>query len=475
MAYRIGDRAQADIFPPTIEELVSDVDPVRVYDAFVEALNPRELGIIIDDHKVGCPEYGPKAMLKLLAYGYSYGLRSSRKLERATHHNLSFIWLMAGLKPDHKTIAEFRRKNKSALRKALTLCAKLCVKLKLIEGNTLFVDGTKIRANASIGRTWTKKRCQRLLKNIDQRIESILAECESVDDNEAGVPSLVKLKKGLAEKEALKTKVLEAMKKLESDGLNSINTTDPDCATVKGRQGTHAGYNGQIVVDEKHGLIVESDVVNDANDLKQFANQIEKSNETLGKKCETACADAGYANTDVLKKIDDQGVTVIVPTTQQAHNRAPKPFGKERFNYSVENDCYVCPEGQTLVYYTYCHTKRHRIYQIKDRSLCLACAHFGLCTSSKSGRRIRRLENEAVKEKLARQYELPESQRVYALRKQKVELPFGHIKRNLGVGSFLLRGIEGARAEMALLSSCFNISRMITIIGVTALLTKLTG
>ncbi|MBI5561718.1 MAG: transposase, partial [Deltaproteobacteria bacterium] len=116
----------------------SDVAPVRVYDAFVEALNRRELGIIHDDHKVGNPEHDPKAMLKLLACGYS--------LERATRHNLSFIRHMAGLKPGHKTIAEFRRKNKDALKKALGLCAGLCVKLKLIEGNTLFADGAKMRA-----------------------------------------------------------------------------------------------------------------------------------------------------------------------------------------------------------------------------------------------------------------------------------------------------------------------------------------
>ncbi|MBI5561342.1 MAG: transposase [Deltaproteobacteria bacterium] len=173
--------------------------------------------------------------------------------------------------------------------------------------------------------------------------------------------------------------------------------------------------------------------------------------------CETACADAGYANTGELKKIDDQGIAVIVPATKQAHNRKPKPFSKERFSYSAEFDCYVCAGGRTLTYYTYCHTKRHRIYQIKDRSPCLARVRFGLCARSWSGRRIRRLENEAAAEKISRGYELPESRRIYALRKQKVELPFGHIKRNLGAGSFLLRGIEGARAEMALPSSCFHI------------------
>ena len=159
MAYRYGDRRQAMLFPQSIDEYVPQEAPVRAYDAFVEALDLDDLGIEVDPHKVGCPQYDPKVMLKLLIYGYSYGIRSSRKLERETHYNLSFIWLIGGLQPDHKTIAEFRRMNKSALSKVLRQCARFCIELDLIEGNTLFVDGSKIRGNASINSTWTKQRC----------------------------------------------------------------------------------------------------------------------------------------------------------------------------------------------------------------------------------------------------------------------------------------------------------------------------
>jgi len=100
MAYRFGERYQGSFLPPSIEEYVPADAPVRVYDALVEALDFQELGLELDPHKIGCPEYDPKAMLKLLVYGYSYGIRSSRKLEREVHYNLSFIWLMGGLKPD---------------------------------------------------------------------------------------------------------------------------------------------------------------------------------------------------------------------------------------------------------------------------------------------------------------------------------------------------------------------------------------
>ena len=116
---------------------------MRAYDAFVESVELADLGIEIDEHQVGNSEYDPRAMLKLLVYGYSYGIKESRKLERATHHNLSFIWLMGGLKPDHKTSAEFRRQHKEALKKVLKQCVRMCIELDLIAGNVLFVDGTK--------------------------------------------------------------------------------------------------------------------------------------------------------------------------------------------------------------------------------------------------------------------------------------------------------------------------------------------
>ncbi len=473
MAYRYGDGNQMQLLPPSIEEYVALDDPVRAYNAFVDSLDLDELGIILDEHKVGNSEYYPKAMIKLIIYGCSYGLFSSRKLERATYHNLAFMWLMGGLNPDHKTISRFRKNNRNALKNILKQCVRLCIDLDLIEGNTLFVDGSKIRANASIHNTWTSERCEHYLKKVDRHIESILTECDTIDEQEQDHPSLVKLQEELKDREHLKSRVQSILKKLQEGEKESINTTDPDCVKVKGRQGIHAGYNGQIVVDEKHGLIVHSDVVNESNDVNQFAHQIEQAHQTLGYKCTNACADAGYSDIQELKKIDDQHVTVIVPSQKQAHDREAKPFDKEQFRYDEQNDCYICPQGHSLSYTFFDKDKQHKVYQITDKSLCLECLHFGLCTKAKYGRRIRRLVDEDLKLKLEHQYNQESSQAIYKLRKEKVELPFGHIKRNLGVTSFLLRGLEGVKAEMSLLASCFDITRMINLVGVPLLVAKL--
>jgi transposase len=204
MPYIVGARNQNQLFPASIEEYIGPEDPVRAYDAFVEQVDFSRLGIELDEHQVGPPEFDPRAMVKLLVYGYSYGIRSSRKLERATYHNVSFIWLMGGLKPDHKTIARFRSDNAGALKNILGQCAQVSLKLGLIEGNTLFVDGTKIRANASMKHTWTADRCKKSMQEIDQRIDTILKECEIADQSEQSRTSLVKMRSAVAGPEAAK-------------------------------------------------------------------------------------------------------------------------------------------------------------------------------------------------------------------------------------------------------------------------------
>jgi transposase len=474
MAYRYGHRYQIGLLPQSIEQYVAEGDPVRAYDAFVEALDFNELGIDINPNKVGNSTYDPKAMLKLLVYGYSYGIKSSRKLERETHHNISFIWLMGGLKPDHKTIAEFRRKNKKTIEKVLKQCARLCIKLNLIAGNTFFVDGSKIRANASASRTHEKAWYEEQLKDIDLRIAQLMQECEAIDEQEQHLSSFVAMGKELSQAQTLKSSIKKALAEFKDTARKKINQTDPDCANMRSIQGKHASYNVQTVVDDKNGLIVHAEALNDVNDLNQFARQIKQANEVLQKPCEVACADAGYADTEELEKIDAKGIKVIVPSHQQASGDGKKPFSKQQFSYDKEHDCYYCPKGHELRLKQTWGKTGNKYYQITEKQLCHNCQHWGICTTGKTGRRIVRLDNEEIKEKLEVQYEQKQSKEIYARRKSRVEHPFGHIKRNLKTDAFLMRGRDGALAETSLLATCFNMARMITIMGVSGLIEKLT-
>lgn len=473
MAYRYGNRDQLGLFPQSIEDYVGQEDPVRAYDAFVESLNFAELGIEIDPEQVGNPEYDPKVMLKLLVYGYSYGIKESRRLERATHHNVSFMWLMGGLKPDHKTISEFRRHHKEALKKVLKQCVRLCMKLGLVAGNVLFVDGTKIRANAARGQTHDRAYYEKLLSEIDHRVDELVEECERIDQQEEGLGSSVTMDKELAQAERLKEKVREALQAFQASGQEKINLTDPDCALMHSVQGSHASYNVQSVVDDQHGLIVHAEAVNETSDVNQFARQIDQANEALKEPCKAACGDAGYADTEELKKIDEQGIKVVVPSQRQALHKEERPFSKSHFRYDPQQDCYFCPEGQRLSYVGSDKNNGKKDYRITAPQLCHSCVHYGKCTSAKKGRKIVRLALEELKEKFEAQYE--SSQEIYARRKARAEHPFGHMKRNLKTAGFLLRGRDGVQAETSLLATCFDLRRMITIVGISELINKLTA
>lgn len=481
MAYTISNRSQFIMFPPVIDEYVSFDAPVRVYDAFIDSLDFNALGMSLQPNPHGGQdEYYPKDLLKLIIFGYSYGIRSSRRLERACYDNMSFIWLMGGLKPDYRTVARFRSTHKEAIRNVLKQCVHLCVKLDLIAGNMLFIDGSKFRADASVNNTWTKEKCQRALRKQEEYIDKLMEETENIDVKEQYDETLVRTKEKIQDKTKFINKIKGVMADLETSGRKSVNSTDPECVNAKGRQGTHASYNVQNVVDGKHGFIVHTEAVSQAVDFNQLSHQVERATAVLERKPEHVCADSGYSSVEDIKHIP-VGINVVVPNQKQAQQkkgRRPLPvFGKERFIYNANLDEYICPENKQLPYRRTKVERAERYYRC-DESVCRNCRSFGdpregKCTKAIHGREITRLDQQELKDRLERNYQQPENQAIYALRKQNAEHPFGHMKRNLGAGQFLLRGRVKVNAEASILATCFNITRAITIIGVPGLINRL--
>lgn len=468
MNSRTPNRFQRSLLPPAVEDYVLSNDPVRFYDAFVESLNLEELGIVTSQNKLGTPEYDPKTMIKILLYSYSYGFRSCRKIERALHHNLSFRWLAGDIKPNFRTIARFRKENADVITQFLKKTGRVCLKLNLIEGNVLFADGTKIRANASIDQSFTAEKLEKKLAALDKKIDDLMQKIETIDEIEATKSSLVEMHKELGTKEKLKEKISQALADINKSGKKRINLTDKDSLNFKSRQGAHAGYNAQVVTDEKHGLIVHAQTAEQNTDIGLLNEVIEQANQNLGEKhdCQTACADSGYYKVDDLKALGDKGIEVIVPSQRQAcHQPQPKSFTKEAFIYDEKSNTYTCPAGHQLDRIHYQASKKADVYRIKGKSPCPECIFFGQCTSSPQGRTINRMKNEVYKQQCTAVYASPAGQRTYKRRKEVAELPFGYIKRTLNGGHFLVKGVKAVNAELSLMASCFNIRRLITILG----------
>lgn len=288
---------------------------------------------------------------------------------------------------------------------------------------------------------------------------------------------MVELHQKIENKEKLVQKIRKTLQTLQESKKEKINSTDEDCVNAKSRQGIHACHNAQMTVDNKHGLIVHAETVGQNTDVNCLADQLKRSAENLGKNPESSCADSGYSSIQDLEKIDKE-IRVIVPSRKQVQAEREEipvdPFAKEQFQYDQSKDEYICPEGKRLSYSYFDKEKQAVIYQA-DPAECSQCRHFGVCTKDQNGRRIKQSVHKDFEKELVEIYKSPEGQRIYKLRKEKAEHPFGHMKRNLDAGQFMLRGKEKVDAEVAILSTCFNIARMITIIGVTELITRLHG
>ena len=210
--------------------------------------------------------------------------------------------------------------------------------------------------------------------------------------------------------------------------------------------------------------------------MNQLSLQVENAENNLRKTWDTVCADAGYSSIEDLVTLIDNEKTVVVPTQKQAvKEKKENPFDKDYFNYVENEDIYVCPEGKKLHRTTKKVGAKKIEYRIKNKYDCLNCDNYGKCTISSYGRKVVRSRYESTKEEISEFYESKEGQKIYKKRKMRVELQFGHLKRNLGAGAFLLRGVEAINAELGLLGTSFNLVRMITSLGgVRPIISRLT-
>lgn len=193
----------------------------------------------------------------------------------------------------------------------------------------------------------------------------------------------------------------------------------------------------------------------------------------MGKYPEIVVANSGYAFTEDLAKIDKQHIHIIMPNQRVTSGKEIGEYDKRNFHYDAGNDCYYCPMSKESVYNSLTRKRHGKTYVIQEAETCVRCPAFGKCTTAKRGRKVTRLNQEELRERLELEYNMTENQVIYKRRQEKVELVFGHIKRNLGVSSFLLRGFEGVRAEMAIFSVCFNIRRILSLLGQKALILNL--
>ena len=466
------DRSQSTLFPERLDDYIAQDNPVRVIDAFVDALDLVELGFErAIPQETGRPGYHPATLLKIYIYGYLNRIQSSRRLERETQRNVEMMWLTGRLMPDFKTIADFRKDNGKAIRQVCREFISLCRNMNLFTQAIVSIDGSKFKAWNSKDRNDTQASMKRRIARVEQHIERYLS---LLDEADTGEPSTSDMKEPeLKEKLASLQEEMERLKKRERELLahpdKQLSDTDPDSRLMKkGGMGSQVSYNVQTVVDAEHKLIVAHEVTNAPVDRNLLYSMAKLSREAMSGDELTVLADRGYYKGEEIRACYLDNIKVLVPKSRTSNNRKAGLYDKGDFQYDSEQDEYRCPADERLprrnsslehgmVLHTY-----YASYLV-----CQDCKLKSRCTKGRE-RRVRRWEHEDVLD--AMEEELRNTPDAMPMRARTSEHPFGTLKLWKGLNHFLMKQLKNVRTEMSLSVLAYNMRRMISIMGVEPLI-----
>ena len=474
----VSNRQQISLLPPSIEDYVHETNPVRAIDAYVDSLDLAKQGFLNTAGGIcaGQPAYPPEALLKLYLYGHINKVRSSRRLENETYRNLEVIWLVEELRPSYKTIADFRKNNSKALTATNRGFVLLCKELHLFGGESLGIDGSFFKADASKDSIYTEDKLHQQLQQLEQKIKAYQEQLALQDeaDNQAGLGSLTEDKQlnekitALKEQQAVK-KALQ--KRLQESDDKQVSVIDPDARLLSKRGQSIAGYNVQIAVDAKHKLIVAEAVTQDGNDSQQLVPMIDKAQDIPASTNLTVLADSGYYEGNPIKQCEDQHITVYVAVPDKSKGiKAQGRYTRDQFKFNAESGVYTCPQGIPLTRYGTPHQINNKTYdRYKSKvSACKQCPVRSQCLTDKANsKQLMRWEHEDVAER--HHTRMQNSKGIMRRRSILVEHPFGTLKRRAGWDHFLMRGPEKSKGEFSLMVLGYNFTHVLNILGIDTL------
>jgi transposase len=483
----------------TLEDTISLDNEVRFIDAFTASIDIVKLGFEIKTIKAeGRPSYATTMFLRIYLYGYLNKIRSSRAMQRECTRNTELKWLIHDIVPNYHSIADFRKDNPKALRKLFRLFVSFLKDAELIAGETIAIDGTKVRASNSKKANYSQKKIDRHIDYIDHKVEAYLQEMTAADlkDNQEKVTNVLgkiaKLKARKIDYELLEKKLIES-------GDSQISTTDVDArALLVAGQVVEVSHNLQAAVDAKYNLVVATHTIN-RNDRNALTDIALEAKENMGVETFTALVDKGYHNGRQIQQTTNANIITLVahPEVVNTNEKGTTPaYMVAQFVYNKEADTYTCPQNETLKTTGTWHEKKttdkvHYRFKKYTTAACKHCPVRNLCTAKADGRRaIDRSEfAEAVEENNKRYQEnyalyrkrqdLKQSGKHEDKRKRIIKTEyinehiFGTIKRQWGYNHTNLRGLEKVNGEHSLIMLVYNIKRTMNILGVPDLLAKL--
>lgn len=513
--FRAYSQDQGLALPPYLDELIDKHHLVRVVNSVVDELDMKLLTkpFSASTHqRGGSPPYHPGMMLKVIVYSYANGIRSCRKIARQLRENVHYMWLSGMQQPDFRTINRYRSEYfKDILEEIFSSVIQLLLENKLVEYKTVFVDGTKISADANKHKIIWSKNIQRYKKQLKERTSVLFKEIEALNEAEDEHYGSLDLPE-CGEQSDLSSEALHgvadslikalscddkkcctgtdkqlrmASRQLKKDGdklakyeeqekklgkRNSYSKTDPDATAMRMKNDElRSGYNVQVM--SENGFIVGGSVSQNANDGSSFIPLLEEMEHAGLPQPEEVVADAGYGFEEVYEYLEDRHIDAYVqyPSSHAEKSRESKyRFHYSRFGYDKSRDVFICPFGRQLCFVEEREARNKSGFVVRQRAYqcfeCSDCPHKSQCTKSSEGRTLTVNMNLRRHQQKARSnLEGTYGESLRKRRGYEIETVFGEWKHNLKFQRFQLRGLEKVRTELFLHSLAYNMRKIMKV------------
>ena len=445
-----------------------------------------------------------------MLYGYFHRIWSYRELEVAVWNHVGAMWLTGMHYPDYTTIGRFIQRNRERIEEVFKACVRMAYEAGLVGMVVHAVDGTKVAAEVSKGKSLHREDLEAVLRRLDEVVEE--KRGKGGEDIEEGLSySLPEALQGEGKLEAFirggmkgeglgggesmggevvrgggdlagvgeerrlegeeeqevrnrieerREEIQRQIKLLEESGTDHLNLVDRDARMMKIKGRVVFGYNAQVVVDGDSGLIVGADVVNRETDVGLLVKQIDRVKETLGAVSAYQVADGGYFSGEALHKAEERGYRVVVPIRDKNWKEGGRGFGQVRFWYEEGRDVWRCSEGGELKRIGGIRKKGEVGYKMYKCEAFRSCSVAHLCTKEKRRKVLAVSMYRAAIERQPQRQKDRWVQELMARRKQIVEPVFGVIKRVFGFRRWRFWGLEKVRAEWYWVCLAFNLRKL---------------
>ena len=502
--WKTDHQSQLSLLPPSYDDFVPQNHPVRIVNSIV---NQIDISFIEVTYKGGgTSSYHPRALLKIMIYAYLRNLYSSRKIEQALGENIHFMWLSGNIRPDHNTIANFRSgKLKGKFKKIFNQVLLLLAQQQVLNIKDIYVDGTKIEANANrYTFVWGKsmansrERIKKQLKELWRYVETVYAEegqrpngpnnFDAIDPEEVAktidqinkalkckkTDSKVKQKLNYAKRNWPGNIAKYNSQQEQMGGRYSMSKTGPDATFMRMKE-DHI-QNGQLKPSynlqacSNNQFITNYTLAQTTTDTTTLIGHLEEYKESFGHAPDTVTADAGYGSEENYTYLEGENIEAFVKYNyfhkeQRQAKKQPNPFHPEQLHYNLEKDCYYCPMGQQMANIgSYKKKTKNGYLQTYTRyqaSNCSGCPLRVCCFKAKGNRIIERNHTLIrLKAKAKEKLLSPEGVKHRKQRCWDIEAIFGNIKHNMNFKRFMLRGIDKVETETGLIAMAHNLNKL---------------